>query len=55
MCNWEKNLRITGTQGEKEHGDPMFLLQFLNVLFMAGNCVKFEENLNSRSFSRKLL
>ena len=32
-------------------GDPIFLLQFLNVLYMAGICVKFEKNLDGASFS----
>ena len=36
------------------HGDPIFLLQFLNVLYMAGICVKFEKNLDSTSFSSDL-
>ena len=26
-----KTLRITGTQAEYKHSDPIFLLQFLNV------------------------
>ena len=39
-------MRITGTQGENNHGDPIFLLQFLNVLYnnMADICAKFEKN-----------
>ena len=49
----EKTLRITSTRpaGANMHGDPIFLLQFLNVLYMAGICVKFEKNLDSTSFS----
>ena len=34
MHNKEKTVRITGTQGENNHGDPIFLLQFLNVLYI---------------------
>ena len=49
----EKTLRITSTRpaGANMHGDP---LQFLNVLYMAGICVKFEKNLDSTSFSSDL-
>ena len=36
---------LTGTQGENKHGDPIFLLQFLNVLYMADNCAKFEKKI----------
>ena len=36
------------------HGDPIFLLQFLNVLYMAGICVKSEKNLDSTPFSSDL-
>ena len=52
----EKTLRITSTRpaGANMHGDPIFLLQFLNVLYMAGICVKFEKNLDSTSFSSDL-
>ena len=52
-----ETLRITRTHpaGAKNmHGDPIFLLQFLNVLYMAGICVKFEKNLDSTSFSSDL-
>ena len=58
MHNKEKTLRITGMQGENKHSDPIFLLQFLNVLFtgtnMADICAKFEKNLDSTLFSREL-
>ena len=37
-----------------KHGDPIFLLQFLNVLYMAGICAKLEKSLDSKSFLRKL-
>ena len=32
-----------GTQGENKHVDPIFLLQFSNVLYMADICAKFEK------------
>ena len=41
--------------GRKQVGDPIFLLQFLNVLYMADFCAKFEKNLYGTSFSRELL
>ena len=50
----EKTLRIMGTQGKNKHGDPNLLSQFLNVLYMADNCAKFENKLDSTSFSREL-
>ena len=43
-----ETLRITRTHpaGAKNmHGDPIFLLQFLNVLYMAGICVKFKKKI----------
>ena len=43
-----------GTHSENKHSDPIFLLQFLIVLYMADNCAKFERNLDSTSFSREL-
>ena len=42
------------TQGKNKHGDPIFLLQLMNVLNMADICVKLEKNLDSTSFSREL-
>ena len=45
---------LTGTQGENKQSDPIFLLQFLNVLYTADYCAKFEKNLGSTSFSREL-
>ena len=42
-----------GTQGENKHVDPIFLLQFSNVLYMADNFAKFEKNQNCTSFSFK--
>ena len=32
-----------GTQGKNKHSDSIFLLHFLNVLYMADNCAKFEK------------
>ena len=49
-----KTLRITVTQGENEGGDPIFLLQFFNVLDMADICAKFEKNLDFTPFSNEL-
>ena len=34
---------IMGTQGENKPVDPIFLLQFSNVLYTADNCAKFEK------------
>ena len=31
--NWEKALQIKGTQVENKHGNPIFSLHFLNVLY----------------------
>ena len=42
-----------GTQGENKPVDPIFLLQFSNVLYMADNCAKFEKNHDCTSFSFK--
>ena len=42
------------TQGENKHGNPIFLLQFLNVLYMADICAKFEKHLDGTSFSSEL-
>ena len=42
-----KILRITRTQGENKHGDPIFLLHFWNVLYMADICIKFIKKKNS--------
>lgn len=37
-------LRIKGMQDKNSQGDPIFLLQFFNVLYMAVNyCAKFEK------------
>ena len=55
MCNLEKTLRIAVTLGENNHGDPIFLLQFLNVQYVADICAKFEKNLDRKSFPRELL
>ena len=49
-----KTPRITGTQGKNKQGDPILLLQFLNVLYMTDICAKFENNLDSTLFSREL-
>ena len=43
----EKTPRITGTQGENEHGDPIFLLQLLSYIYMTDICAKFEKSLDS--------
>ena len=32
-----------GTQGENKRSDPNLLSQFWNVLYMAGNCAKFQK------------
>ena len=50
----EKTLSITGSQGENKLGDPIFLLQFINVLCMTFNYAKFEKNLDSTSVSKEL-
>ena len=44
--------RLTGTQDENKEGDPIFLLQYFNVPYMAFKCVEFEKN--CMSFSREL-
>ena len=41
-----------GKQGENKHGNPIFLFLFLNVLYMAGICAKFEKHLDMTSFPR---
>ena len=51
----KKTLNYRHTQGEKKQRDPIFLLQFLNVLYMADICGKFEENLDRTSFSKESL
>ena len=50
----QKTLRTTSTLGENKQGDPIFLLQFLNVLYMADICAKFEKTLDGISFSSEL-
>ena len=52
-CNKEKMVSIMGTRGENKHVDPIFLLQFSNVLYMADICAKFEKNDDCTSFSFK--
>ena len=52
-CNKEKIVSIMGTQGENKHLDPIFLLQFSSVQYMAEICAKFEKNHNCTSFSFK--
>ena len=42
-----------GTQGENKHLDPIFLLHFSSVQYMAEICAKFEKNHNCTSFSFK--
>ena len=49
------NFRITGTQGENKYGGPYVLLQFINVLYMAVICAKFEKSLDSKSFQGNFL
>ena len=39
----EKTPRITGSQSENNHGDPIFLLQFFNVPYITSICAKFEK------------
>ena len=34
---------IMGAQSENKHVDPIFLLQFSNVLYIADICAKFEK------------
>ena len=41
------------TQAENKHVDPIFLLQFSNVLYMAEICAKFDKNHDCTSFSFK--
>ena len=43
-----------GKQGKNKYGDPIFLFLFLNVLYMAGICAKFEKHLDMTSFPREL-
>ena len=52
-CKKEKMVSIMGTQGENKPVDPIVLLQFSNVLYMADNCAKFEKNHDCTSFSFK--
>ena len=52
-CNKEKLLSIMGTQGENKYVDPIFLLQFSIVLYMAEICAKFEKNHDCTPFSFK--
>ena len=40
-------------QKKKKQGDPIFLLQFLNIFYMADTRAKFEKNLDSTSFQGK--
>ena len=42
-----------GMHGTNKHGDPIFLLQFFNVLYMSDICAELERNLDSASFSRE--
>ena len=42
-----------GAQGENKHLDPIFLLQFSSVQYMAEICAKFEKNHDCTSFSFK--
>ena len=49
------NFRITGTQGENKYGGPYVLLQFINVLYVAVICAKFEKGLDSKSFQGNFL
>ena len=43
-----------GTQDENNQGESIFLLQFLNVLFMADTCAKFEKKTDSTCFLREV-
>ena len=49
MHNIATSLTYMSTQGKSQHDDPIFSLQFLNVLHMADICAKFEKNLDSTS------
>ena len=43
------------TQGKNKHStDSIFLLQFLNVQYMADNCAKFEKKGITLSFAKCL-
>ena len=52
LITWLKNTKnySKGTQGKNKHGDPNFLMQFLNVLYIADKCAKLEKNLDCTSF-----
>ena len=50
----KKTLRIKRTEEENKYGDPIFLLQFFTVLYMAVNGAKFAKKLDKKSFSREL-
>ena len=43
LCSSVKAFKITDMRGENKHGDPIFLLPFLNVLSMAINYAKLEK------------
>ena len=42
-----KNTQNCEHMGKNRHGDPIFLLQCLNVLYMTGIWYKFEKRLDS--------
>ena len=53
MHNWLKknHLELQAHRVENKHRDPIFLLQFLNALYMADICAKLETNLGRTSLS----
>ena len=48
-----KNSQYYGYTGRNKHLDPIFLLQFSSVQYMAEICAKFEKNHDCTSFSFK--
>ena len=48
---WFRTFRVH--RAKNKPVDPIFLLQFSNVLYMADNCAKFEKNHDCTSFSFK--
>ena len=47
LLTTRKNTQNCEHMGKNSHGDPIFSLQCLNVLYMAGICYKFEKRLDS--------
>ena len=57
MCtNRKKHSELQAHRAKTRSVTPsIFLLQFLNVLYIADICVKFEQNLDGTSFSSELV